>query len=84
MQSQIEVQGRYQAALDALVARLKQDRYVLAAVLYGSLARGEAWERSDIDLTIILRDEERAAPYRYLTGFSPPQVRCLRAPTPAL
>jgi predicted nucleotidyltransferase len=61
------VQERYQAALDALVVKLKRDRYVLAAVLYGSLARGEAWERSDIDLTIIMRDGlEHAAPFHWL------------------
>jgi hypothetical protein len=52
----VEVQDRYRAALGSLVAKLKQDYYVLAAVLYGSLARGDAWERSDIDLTIIQRD----------------------------
>ena len=56
LQSKREVQERYQAALDSLVTKLKQDYYVLAAVLYGSLARGEAWEKSDIDLTIIQRD----------------------------
>ena len=50
------VQQRYWAALDAVVARLERDRYILAAVLYGSLARGEAWEKSDIDLTIIEQD----------------------------
>jgi hypothetical protein len=53
---QTDVQARYQAALDGLVAKLEQDYYVLAAVLYGSLARGEAWEKSDIDLDIIVRD----------------------------
>ncbi len=56
MQAQTEVQERYQAALAQLSARLEEDYYVLAAVLYGSVARGEAWERSDIDLFIILRD----------------------------
>jgi len=56
LQLKSEVQERYRAALDSLVAKLKQDYYVLAAVLYGSLARGEAWEKSDIDLTIIQRD----------------------------
>jgi predicted nucleotidyltransferase len=50
------VHERYWAALDAVVARLEQDRYILAAVLYGSLARGEAWDKSDIDLTIIEQD----------------------------
>jgi len=56
MQSQAMVQERYEAALDALVAKLKQDRYILAAVLFGSVARGEAWEKSDVDLMIIQRD----------------------------
>jgi predicted nucleotidyltransferase len=61
MQVRQEVQERYHAALAKVTARLEEDYYVLAAVLYGSLARGEAWEKSDIDLMIILRDgQERA------------------------
>jgi predicted nucleotidyltransferase len=50
------VKDRFQAAVDRLAARLEEDYYVLAAVLYGSVARGEPWERSDIDLIVILRD----------------------------
>jgi uncharacterized protein len=56
MQGSIQVNERYQAALERVAARLEEDYYVLAAVLYGSVARGEAWERSDIDLVVILRD----------------------------
>jgi predicted nucleotidyltransferase len=56
LQQQAAVQERYEAALDALIARIKQDPYILAAMLFGSLARGEAWERSDIDLVLIQRD----------------------------
>jgi predicted nucleotidyltransferase len=51
-----EVRQRYQGALNTFIARLEKDYYVVAVVLYGSLARGEAWEHSDIDLFIILRD----------------------------
>jgi predicted nucleotidyltransferase len=66
-QSQAAVQERYWTALNALVDKLKQDRYVLAAILFGSLARGDAWERSDIDLVVILRDGlEREARSRWL------------------
>jgi predicted nucleotidyltransferase len=55
------VKARFQAAVDRLAARLEEDYYVLAAVLYGSVARGEPWERSDIDLIIVLRDgQERS------------------------
>ncbi|RPJ49517.1 MAG: nucleotidyltransferase domain-containing protein [Chloroflexi bacterium] len=56
MQAQADVRERYQAALAQLVSKLEEDYYVLAAVLFGSVARGEAWERSDIDLFIVLRD----------------------------
>ena len=56
------VQDRYKSALKAFTTRLEKDYYFIAAVLYGSLARGEAWERSDIDLFIILRNgAERGA-----------------------
>ena len=44
---------RYEAALAALCEKLQKDRTVLAAVLYGSLAYDDVWEKSDIDLTII-------------------------------
>ena len=47
---------RHQVALDTLVAKLKEDRHILAAILFGSLVRGEAWEKSDIDLVAVLRD----------------------------
>lgn len=56
MEMDPQIKERYFGALEQLCARLEEDYYVLAAVLYGSLVRGEAWERSDIDLVIVLRD----------------------------
>lgn len=56
MQVQEQVKARFAAAVENISARLQADDYVLAAVLYGSVARGEPWERSDIDMMIILRD----------------------------
>jgi predicted nucleotidyltransferase len=56
MSIQTNTPERHQAALDRLVAKLKEDRHVLAAILFGSLVRGEAWEKSDIDLVAVLRD----------------------------
>jgi hypothetical protein len=69
MQDRATVLARYSGALDKLVVKLEEDYYVLAAVLYGSLARGEPWEKSDIDLFIVVRDgrESRARPYIWLT-----------------
>jgi hypothetical protein len=56
MKVQTKTPERHQIALDMLAAKLKEDRHVLAAILFGSLVRGEAWEKSDIDLVAVLRD----------------------------
>jgi hypothetical protein len=67
METREQTQQRFQAALEGLTAQLKEDYYVLAAIVYGSVARGEAWEKSDLDLTIVLRDgQERATGHRWL------------------
>ena len=50
---------RYEAALASLCEKLQKDRTVLAAVLYGSLAYDDVWEKSDIDLTIIGEESVR-------------------------
>jgi len=50
--------ARFSAALDSLVAKLKQDRYVIAAILLGSLSYDVVWRKSDIDLVLIGRDEQ--------------------------
>jgi uncharacterized protein len=55
------MQERYEAAIKALTEKLQQDRTVLAAVLFGSLAYDAVWEKSDIDLTIIGEESVKAA-----------------------
>src|SRR6266581_1286178 len=55
-----ETVALYNEALESLVAKLKQDRYVLAAILYGSLSHDQVWEKSDIDLMIVGREEKKA------------------------
>nr|PZN33955.1 MAG: hypothetical protein DIU80_03160 [Chloroflexota bacterium] len=53
------VRARYQAALAAFVARVRQDDYILAAILCGSLSHDQVWEKSDIDVILVGRDERR-------------------------
>jgi uncharacterized protein len=48
----------YNAALEAFVARIKQDRYIIAAILCGSLSHDTVWRKSDIDLILISREEK--------------------------
>lgn len=50
------VRARYEAAVDELVADLQQDRQVVAIALFGSLAYDVVWDRSDIDLMVVLAE----------------------------
>ena len=50
---------RFTAALDALVAQIRQDRSILAAILCGSLSHDAVWEKSDIDLVLVTIDDRR-------------------------
>ena len=53
----IDIKSRYQKALDALVASLQEDLQVTAAILRGSMAYDEVWEKSDIDITIVVEEQ---------------------------
>ena len=50
---------RFAAALDALVAQIREDRAILAAILCGSLSHDIVWARSDIDLVLITVDDRK-------------------------
>jgi len=51
---------KYRDALNALVEKLKEDRYILAAILFGSYSYDQIWEKSDIDLIIIGTEDFKA------------------------
>jgi uncharacterized protein len=55
-----EVRRRFQAAVESLVEKVRRDPHLIAAVLWGSLSYDEVWEKSDIDLWLIGRDEKSA------------------------
>lgn len=54
------VHQTFTKALDALVAEIKQDRTVLAAILCGSLSHDTVWNKSDIDLALITTDDRKS------------------------
>jgi hypothetical protein len=56
----VEVDRKFQAALDALIERVRKDRSILAAVLCGSLSHDKVWSKSDIDLLLITIDDRKA------------------------
>jgi RNA polymerase sigma factor (sigma-70 family) len=51
----------FNEALESFVAKVKQDRYVIAALLYGSLSHDTVWRKSDIDIILVVRDEKPGA-----------------------
>lgn len=53
------IQLKFSNALDDLVAQVKQDRSILAAILCGSLSHDTVWEKSDIDLALITIDDKK-------------------------
>src|SRR5205085_1697710 len=53
------VQKKFTGALDDLVAQVKQDRSILAAILCGSLSHDIVWAKSDIDLALVTVDDKK-------------------------
>lgn len=64
---QTDAAARLQGALETTLAKIKQDPYVLAVVLYGSLAYDAVWEKSDIDLMIVTQETRLLFPCITLT-----------------
>ena len=51
--------ARFEAALDNLIADVRLDNHILAAILCGSLSHDEVWDKSDIDLFLICSDDKK-------------------------
>jgi len=55
---------RYRQAVEHILESFKMDKSVLAVILFGSLAEGTIWEKSDLNITVIVRDD-KASNYTY-------------------
>jgi uncharacterized protein len=53
------IREKFMEALDDLVAQVKKDRSILAAILCGSLSHDVVWEKSDIDLALVTIDDKK-------------------------
>jgi predicted nucleotidyltransferase len=53
------IQKKFTEALDDLVAQVKEDRSILAAILCGSLSHDTVWAKSDIDLALVTIDDRK-------------------------
>src|ERR1051325_6208195 len=57
--SAASIQTKFTQALDDLVAQVKLDRSILAAILCGSLSHDTVWAKSDIDLALVTIDDKK-------------------------
>ena len=51
-----DTHARIQSALESITDTLEQDRYILAAILTSNLAEDNVWEKTTVQITLILRD----------------------------
>lgn len=54
---QDELKKRFMAATESFVDKVREDPNVIAIIVSGSLAYDLVWEKSDIDMTVIVRDQ---------------------------
>ena len=54
---QAQLKERYLAAVDSFVEKVKIDPNVIAVIVSGSLAYDVLWEKSDIDMSVVVRDQ---------------------------
>jgi uncharacterized protein len=54
---QAELKEWFNAAVDSFVSKVKDDPNVIAVIVCGSLAYDVVWEKSDIDMTVVVRDQ---------------------------
>ena len=61
-ESEQEVTERYLNAVNEFIETAKKDVNIIAVVVMGSLANDVVWEKSDIDATVIVRDQKISVP----------------------
>lgn len=54
---QVSLKERFNAAVDSFVSKVKDDPNVIAVIVCGSVAYDVVWEKSDIDMTVVVRDQ---------------------------
>src|SRR5690349_19453607 len=55
--AQAELRARYTAAQDSFIAKVSSDPNVVAIIVSGSLAYDVIWEKSEHDMTMVVRDQ---------------------------
>ena len=59
LQLKKDVHPRIMEALDNFIDKVKDDRYIIAAILTSNLAEDNVWEHTNINLLLIGRDDAK-------------------------
>ncbi len=59
------IKKRYDWALDKFIEKVKNDGNIIAAVSYGSIVDGSLWEKSDIDIWLISKENSKKVYKQY-------------------
>ncbi len=51
------VRNRYEDAVNSFIEKIKKDVNVIAVIVQGSLSYDVVWEKSDVDMTVVVRDQ---------------------------
>jgi RNA polymerase sigma factor (sigma-70 family) len=54
----VETVALFNEALESFIGKVRQDRYIIAAILFGSLSHDTVWRKSDIDIMLVGREEK--------------------------
>lgn len=53
-----EISKKYDDAILSFVEKIRTDSNVIAVLVYGSVSHGTVWQKSDIDMTVVVRDQK--------------------------
>ncbi len=54
-----DIKNKYESALEAFIEKIKEDISIIAAFAYGSIVSGELWEKSDVDIWLISKENSK-------------------------
>lgn len=55
----LDIKNRYKVALEAFIEKIKEDSNIIAVFAYGSIVSGKLWEKSDIDIWLISKENSK-------------------------
>lgn len=53
-----QIKQRYTNAVNCFIEKLKDDQNIISVIVCGSLSYDTVWEKSDVDMTVIVRDQQ--------------------------